>query len=382
MLFVWLPLMVGAPGRETAESIGRPSPSIDALVSDLGSPSWSQRERAADALLDEGPACYDALRRAFRETDAYDTRRRIKHLAQIIFLTEQLGPRRAFLGISHRRSALTVAADPRVPGWATGLFITDIFRGTAADQIGLRRGDLVLALNGESATLDAPATDFTLWISKQRPGAECSLRVLRGGEGLRYEGGRSILLDDGRPKRAEEVPEKRFNPTALKSVRVSVARNADDARVPREYIGLAITDVAEVDPSLDIRTGDLVLSLNDQPLREETAERDFQLWTQGEWVGGSERVGPPNVGKDNKEAGPSIQLVRGGEGIVFHLKLGRWPTNLQTWQAWGNSITPDYTRASEAFDAWWTASFDPERTFADGADDDAAWQLDPREAVP
>ena len=93
------------PATTAPASAPLPPEAIDRLIRDLASPRWTVREAAGNALMDAGTPAYRALRSAFRETSSYEVRKRIKRVAMEIYLAEQLGPPRAFLGIQHRATA-------------------------------------------------------------------------------------------------------------------------------------------------------------------------------------------------------------------------------------------------------------------------------------
>jgi len=344
-------------------------PEWEARLRDLASPNWSVREEATNKLMEAGPGCYALLRQAFHSTRSHEVRRRIKRIALENYLTEHVGPPRAFLGISHRGQPVAESGDARIPGWATALYITSVFGGTAAEQAGLKSGDLVMALDGKSGTLTYPAIEFTEWIGTQTPGARCSLRVVRGGRGIKLV----------------EGPTEGFAPQMFADVGAKFVRHEGDARVPHEGVGILLQDTLGVPAKLDVMAGDLILALNDQPIPTEKAEEHFRSWLRGELPlpPPPEKNLPPRVGlarpPRGPQAGASAQILRGGEGLNISVALGRWPRylsgNPRRAAAVPGAVTAEQAQAT--FADWWVEAFDPTGEFGETVDDDARWRLEP-----
>ncbi len=353
----------------SAPSVTVMSPdAIDRLIHDLSSPRWSVREAASNALMDAGTAAYRALRSEFRETNSYEIRRRIRAVAKEIYMAEVIGPPHAFLGISHNRgAAIPAQEDQRVPLWASGLLITNVIHGTAAYRAGLHRDDLIMAINGRTGMKNYPAIEFTQWIASQKPGTVCLLNVIRGGEGVRLDGG--------------SVPN--FTPSALAKAKIRVLRHEDDPRIPYVAAGILIEDVGPVDRILKrdkgphVAAGDLLLALNDEIIPLEGTVEHFQKWCQGDLPLKTPDL-PAAPGDPSAPRQPSAHLLRGGQGFDMEISLGRRPAYVDSRPpARGADPTP-YEQAIHSFEAWWQETFDPDGVFSDSADEDSRWDLEPR----
>jgi hypothetical protein len=345
-----------------------PSPeTIDRLIRDLSSPRWTVREAACNALMDAGTAAYRSLRSEFRETKSYEVRKRIRQVAREIYMSEQLGPPRAFLGIAHGGINTPDSDDSRVPAWASGLFLREVFHGTGADRAGLLRGDLIMALNGRTGTKDFPALEFTQWIASQRPGTVCVLNVIRGGTGVRLD---SSVIGG-------------FTPAAFARARVKAVRHDDDPRVPYEAAGLLLEDDSVLDWKLKkedqphIAKGDLILALNEKPIPLEGAVEHFGRWCREEL---SVPAPPDNDARANPAPPkPSVQLLRGGKGFDLDVTLGRRPAHLDQAARLPRGAEPTQReQALASFAAWWQETFDPQGLLADTAEEDPRWELEPR----
>lgn len=369
-----VPPVAPNPPSTTAAATTKPVPAMVAnLINDLSSPDSHVRELATVTLMEMGPECYGPLRDAFRSTRLYDVRRRIRQVVLELYLTEHLGPPRAFLGISHRGTTVLEASESRVPPWATALYVTDVFKSSSAQRAGLQSGDLVLALNGKPGTLEYQALEFTRWIGDQAPGTRCEVFVLRGGKGHR-------LTSDGRGV---------FTPAALAPAKFEAVTHVKDARVPPGVGGILLTSVRGVPVELNVQDGDVILALDEDVIPADGTEQRYRDWIEGKWKGrGINRLAqirqPIQLGRAQQQIPPdqmvqTAQILRGGEGIDLTVALGRWPTYLSD-QAQGAPRAANAGQREhiiETFGSWWRETFDPDGIFAERADLDREWRLEP-----
>lgn len=340
------------------------SDQISKLISSLSSPLAQERDDAMTILMEMGPECYAPLRQSFESTPYYDVRRRIRQVVLEIFLTEHVGPPRAFLGISHKGQSVTEAIDGRVPAGATALYITDVFKASAAQRCGLQNGDLVIALNGKPGTLEHQAIEFTRWIGEQAPGTKCEVTVIRGGQG-------SKLIDD---------ENSAFKPKTLEPVAFRVVTHEQDARVQPGSAAILLESVRGVPIEVAVKDGDLIVALDEEPIPAQGAEELFKKWRSGEWRGRGTFVRNLNVRQVFPQAEvkgfQSAQILRGGEGLDVPVVLGRWPTYLsdQVTGAVRAGGAGERGQVLETFGAWWREKFDPDGKFSERAEDDAAWR--------
>ena len=374
-LMVLLPLILAAPLRADPPTTSRAADCapdfLTANIKDLENPDFFIREDASQRLMDCGPGLYSPLQEAFAKTTYHDLRRRIHEIVREVFLTQRLGPPRAFLGIQHTASNVQGQYDPRVPGDRTALSISHVFRGSAAHRAGLRPGDLIMMLNHVPGTVDQPALEFTNWFRQQRPGVQCTLGVFRGGLGMRFEMGKSAG----------------FEPEDFRSIQAQVLRTQNDPRVPVGAAALQIQQLGKIDPRLGVNTGDLIVALDDQLLDPQNA---WQLLM--EWTGQFAKPGPGLlVDQDRNEQkrrdlrglrGPrsrSLQILRGGQWLELSATLRRMPMFLQE-QNPALTHTVDVAAAESAmseFSDWWQTQFDTHGRLAN-PDDDPRWLLRPQ----
>jgi serine protease Do len=151
----------------------------------------------------------------------------------------------------------------------TGVIVGDVFSGSAAERAGLRRGDVIVSVDGEEVE------DVRWFVDKVRsraPGAILRLEVIRGGKSL------DVTARLGESSDSEEQPDegKRENggdgeENVLDKAGVSASALTDELRRLYEIEsrdGLLVMEVAEGSPAqlAGMREGDLLLEINGKKL--------------------------------------------------------------------------------------------------------------------
>ncbi len=93
---------VAAGGPDAASSVAASAAEVEALIGQLSSRAWRDRERAASRLVALGPAVYDRLIAAYKRTRQFETRLRIKRIVADIFVAVRYPAKTGFLGITQR----------------------------------------------------------------------------------------------------------------------------------------------------------------------------------------------------------------------------------------------------------------------------------------
>jgi S1-C subfamily serine protease len=108
----------------------------------------------------------------------FDQRRLMQLLPQARQSAKEAGPGRPRLGASIADAATQVHKHPGIP--SEGAYVGVVRTGSAAEQAGLRPGDVITALGGQSV---ASAEDVHRLVQQLSPGREISLTYVRDGRG-------------------------------------------------------------------------------------------------------------------------------------------------------------------------------------------------------
>jgi serine protease Do len=97
--------------------------------------------------------------------------------------TEPTG--RASLGMTLRDLSPTMAERMEMPRGTSGVLVTDVEAGEAAENAGIVRGDVIVAVNGEPV---AGVAEFDRAVEAARPAGRARLRVYnaQAGGGYRF----------------------------------------------------------------------------------------------------------------------------------------------------------------------------------------------------
>ncbi len=180
-----------------------PAGDVRALVAELGSEVWLQRQRASAALAQLGPEALPALRRAYGASGDPEVRRRLRAGLEALALralVQQAQPGQAFLGVGLN----WLGPMPDVPD-APALVVSMVVPDSPASAADLRPGDRILALDGQPVGPLGSTEAGIAAISGHRPGDTLTLRIVRDGEPLTATvtlGHR--LLDLPEPQRSAE----------------------------------------------------------------------------------------------------------------------------------------------------------------------------------
>lgn len=122
---------------------------IDILLVELGSSEYARRQSARHEIVRIGAPALAKLRDAYRTSADLDVRLSFEDIIRNVFLNHHLLDANGFLGITQGRSTVTSADDPLVPRGGVGIVVDWVLPNTAAEQFGLRAGDMIIRLDGE-----------------------------------------------------------------------------------------------------------------------------------------------------------------------------------------------------------------------------------------
>ena len=187
--------------------------------------------------------------------------------------------RRGYLGVRPQPVTEDFAAALGIPE-NRGEFLQSVVPGEAADQAGLRPGDVVMRIEGKDVTSDQTLSYI---VANIEPGKRVPIEILRDGER------RTITATIGRRPSEEQLQEQFFDPNSEPDSRPVPPGEAGNG-VLEQSLGiravpltpeiarqLGVTDgtsglvIAEVDPNADaarkgLQRGVVILSANGQPV--------------------------------------------------------------------------------------------------------------------
>ena len=161
---------------------------------------------------------------------------------------------RGYLGVSTEPVTPDVAEQLELPKDTHGVVITDIVEGKAADKAGLKRTDVILAVNGHAIS---SVDEMRLMVARLAPGESVKLKIVRDGRERTLD----VKLD-----KFDDKPDELFAGVNVKPL------TADDRRrlsIDPRVTGLLVTDVAEDSPFRDqLAAGVVIMEIGRTPLTD------------------------------------------------------------------------------------------------------------------
>ncbi|HTW67399.1 MAG TPA: DegQ family serine endoprotease [Bryobacteraceae bacterium] len=145
-----------------------------------------------------------------------------------------------------------------------GALVSDVTKDSPAAKSGLKRGDVILAVNGQRIE-DSQALQLS--IASMRPGAIAKLTVFRNGASHEI----SVKLGEMPEAAAKASTSLSTTPSAAQrglSVGPLTPALASQLQLPAETKGVAVTNVDPASPAADagLQQGDVIQAVNQQPI--------------------------------------------------------------------------------------------------------------------
>jgi serine protease Do len=175
---------------------------------------------------------------------------------------------RGHLGVVVQAVTQDIAASLRLND-ANGVIISQIQPGSAAERATLRRGDVVLALNGNFVS---DPNSFRNEIAGTPPGRTISLRIWREGSEQEL---RPSLGEFTAEERVSRSPEETSSlPTGIDDAKLGIAVQpltpalAEQLGISADTQGLVVTEVESFGPAADagVQPGDVIEQVNQRPV--------------------------------------------------------------------------------------------------------------------
>jgi Do/DeqQ family serine protease len=166
---------------------------------------------------------------------------------------------RGFLGVSGEAVTPDIAEQVHLPKDANGLIISDTEVDSPADKAGIKRGDVIVAVNGKQIH---DQDDLRLTISQMSPGSKVTLNVARDGKPMVV----NVTLAQFSEKPNELLPG------------VEVGKITDDVRrhlgIDSRITGLVVAKVDEKSTyAQDLPQGAVIVEINRSPAEDLTAAK-------------------------------------------------------------------------------------------------------------
>jgi Do/DeqQ family serine protease len=168
-----------------------------------------------------------------------------------------------------------------------GVLLTEVWEGGPADRAGLRAGDVVLSVNGQTV---ADEQGLRFQTDTQRPGATVSLAIRRGGEARTVQ-----ARIDGLP-RTNPDPRELSGPSPLDGTRiVTLSPAVADERGLDPFISGALIEAMDgrgLAARIGLRPGDIVREVNGRGVRSAAdVDKAIRAATSRTWTLVVERNG-------------------------------------------------------------------------------------------
>jgi serine protease Do len=175
---------------------------------------------------------------------------------------------RGHLGIVVQPVTGDIAASLKLSN-AKGVIVSQVQTGSAAERAGVKRGDVILALNGE---LVSDSNSFRNDIAGTPPGRTVTLRIWREGseQELRPTLGEFVPEEPSTRSSAETSPPAEGSDRRLGlAVQPLTPALASESGIRSDTQGLVVMEVDPSGPAADagIQRGDVIEQVNQQPVR-------------------------------------------------------------------------------------------------------------------
>ena len=176
---------------------------------------------------------------------------------------------RGHLGVVVQPVTEDIAASLKLNN-ANGMIVSQVQPGSAAERAGLKRGDVILALNGNVVS---DANSFRNEIAATPPGRTVTLRIWREGSEQELRPTLGEFVPEERPARPteESSPETRGSDSGRLGIAVQPLTTAlaRELGISADTQGLVVVEVDPSGPAADvgIQRGDVIEQVNQQPLR-------------------------------------------------------------------------------------------------------------------
>ncbi len=171
-------------GKDAMSSTGD-ADGVFALLDQLHSNDYAEREAADAALREMGTPILPYLTERYRQSEDLESQLRVQRIIEYVYFWDEVFSQNAFLGIEHVLH--NNPADARLKENEAGIEIRRIIEGTSADRAGLQGGDLVIGVDGVRLSSGINVSTFAEMIRTKSPGDRMEFLIFRGTEMMTFD---------------------------------------------------------------------------------------------------------------------------------------------------------------------------------------------------
>jgi serine protease Do len=174
---------------------------------------------------------------------------------------------RGWLGVSIQPVTPDIASAFHLTGTPRGALVGDVTPQSPADTSGIRKGDIILAINGDTVR---DSRQLALRISELSPGASVRLHILRDGK----EMDQTMVLGEAPPAGVSSNAPAQSGSGAAPKLGISVVPLTPDLarqlNLPGQTSGAVISEVDPGSPAEEagLQRGDVIQEVNRQTVRK------------------------------------------------------------------------------------------------------------------
>ena len=185
-----------------------------------------------------------------------------KHVMEDLIKTGKVT--RGYLGIQIRDLSQDLAKQFKAPD-TSGALVEDVTAGGPADKAGIKNGDVVRKVNGQSV---GDAGQLTAAVTNMSPGAEATLEILRDGQPMTIKltlGERPTNLSAKAGPGGGSVQQGTLRGMSVQNLTPQVR---DQLGLPSNVTGVVITELDPNSPAAQggLQEGDVIEGINRQPV--------------------------------------------------------------------------------------------------------------------